>query len=102
MIRRPPRSPLFPYPTLFQSAITERARGQALATRRRIRTATVVTADRGVVISQRVRRARPIRLTDQMRPVGHTHKLRRMSIRLVLLVLRAIDLQVESAVIARR
>src|SRR2546429_4632964 len=31
MIRRPPRSTLFPYTTLFRSSLTEEARGTALA-----------------------------------------------------------------------
>src|SRR2546425_12316333 len=47
MIRRPPRSTLFPYTTLFRSAITNRRRPTALALTRQ----AVPTLDRSVYAS---------------------------------------------------
>src|SRR3712207_7001082 len=48
MIRRPPRSTLFPYTTLFRSAETERARARSIFRERRDHLLSLISAELGL------------------------------------------------------
>src|SRR2546426_6914498 len=77
MIRRPPRSTLFPYTTLFRSAVRPRPRGGAFSQRLGIGAAgdrLESTARGDAVLHERERRAR-VHLAAGGRSEEHTSEL---------------------------
>src|SRR3712207_7542797 len=60
MIRRPPRSTLFPYTTLFRSAVAKPARALSPRTSVAVRNATPRTTARAVPTSRRLRLQIPV------------------------------------------
>src|SRR2546430_9919076 len=85
MIRRPPRSTLFPYTTLFRSAVRARVR-LALAERAVRRQRAAVGADHHVRVDQRRAQVRLVQLEEDhvglpglLRSEEHTSELQSQS-----------------------
>src|SRR3712207_9078145 len=75
MIRRPPRSTLFPYTTLFRSPPTRRGRAASRGTRNR----ATARPERGAAPWGRSRTPRPRRRGSLPRPRGRDRKSTRLN-----------------------